>query len=579
MRNRHVIVLGGGGHAEVVISTLQAAGRAVDCILDDNDEIRSSHIQGVPVVGHTDRAHDFRHLEAIIAIGDNQKRRELAERANLDWTIAVHPSAVVHPDVPVGPGAVVFAGAVIQPGARIGAHAIINTSATVDHDCIVGDFAHIAPGVHLGGNVSVGEGAFIGLAAVVLPNHRVGEWATLGAGSVAIADTEPGSVAVGVPSRYVRRNGQPVRSWLSVCETAPAKRATRIHATFIGLTDTRWGELLSCARHDFYHLPEYLKLCGKYEYGEPVAFYAEDGRSACLVPMLLRRLPDSLGAPLYWCDLVSPYGYPCPLFTQPMEADRVSAYLTALQETSDEIGACSVFVRSHPLLDKPEGTVSHTAYIQQGKTVSIDLTLSEHDMWHQTRDGHRGDIRRLEKLKFVPIMDDWALYEDFGRIYRETMVRIDADASYHFGDDYFRDLRCALGDRLHLCCVLSPDGCLAGGGLFATTGDIMEYHLSGTDAKYHRLGPTKLMLHFVRAWGKRHGCSVLHLGGGVGAREDALFDFKAGFSPKRHQFGTLRMVVNERRWAALMLRARQPLNPLGDLSASYFPPYRRRSGE
>jgi sugar O-acyltransferase (sialic acid O-acetyltransferase NeuD family) len=575
MNDRHVIVLGAGGHAKVVIATLQATGRAVECILDDDDALHGSNILGVPVIGNIDCAHSFRHLEAIIAVGDNKIRRELAERVNLDWTLAVHPSALIHPDVHIGPGTVVFAGGVIQPGARIGAHVIINTGATVDHDCVVGDYVHIAPGVHLGGSVIIDDDAFVGIAATVLPNVHIGRWAKLGGGAVAIHDVESRTVAVGVPSRYLRRNGQPLRSCPNVCGNASALPAIPVHATFIGPSDTRWGEVLSCARHDFYHLPEYLKLCGKYEDGEPIAFYAEDGQSACLIPLLLKRIPKTLESPPSWCDLVSPYGYPGPLYTQPIDADRASSYLRAFQRVSEEIGACSAFVRLHPFLDAPAGTAPLATYARQGETASIDLTVSEDEMWRRTRHGHRSDIRRLEKLKFGVVMDDWRLYGDFARMYRETMLRIGADATYHFGDEYFRNLRCALGERLHLCCVTSPDACLAGGGLFTTFGDMMQYHLSGTDAEYHRLGPTKLMLHFVRAWARQCGYSTLHLGGGVRAREDSLYEFKTGFSTNRHIFRTLRMVVSEHRYAALMLLAGRPLNLASDLDAPYFPPYHR----
>jgi hypothetical protein len=84
------------------------------------------------------------------------------------------------------------------------------------------------------------------------------------------------------------------------------------------------------------------------------------------------------------------------------------------------------------------------------------------------------------------------------------------------------------------------------------------------------MAPTKLMLHFVRLWGRQLGCRVLHLGG-VGAQKDALFEFMAVFSPDRHEFRTLRMIPNERGCAALMLRAGLPFNPGADLKEQYFP--------
>ena len=157
------------------------------------------------------------------------------------------------------------------------------------------------------------------------------------------------------------------------------------------------------------------------------------------------------------------------------------------------------------------------------------------------------------------------------------MTRLGADGFYHFSNEYFADLRAGLGDHLHLCCILSPEGRPVAGALFTTCGGIMGTHLSGSDPDYHRLAPKKLLIHFARLWGRQRGCSVLHLGGGVGSRRDTVFDFKAGFSPNRGELRTLRMIPNEARYAALMSRGGLPLNPSGDLEAEFFPPHRRRS--
>ena len=81
------------------------------------------------------------------------------------------------------------------------------------------------------------------------------------------------------------------------------------------------------------------------------------------------------------------------------------------------------------------------------------------------------------------------------------------------------------------------------------------------------------MLHFVRTWAKSRGLQRLHLGGGVGASEDSLFRFKAGFSTDRHPFRTLRVVLDELAYADLV-RARQPQSDPGD-HTGFFPLYRK----
>ncbi|HUP35368.1 MAG TPA: NeuD/PglB/VioB family sugar acetyltransferase [Candidatus Limnocylindria bacterium] len=196
-----IVVIGAGGHAKVLISTLIARGFSIEAVLDDDDSKWGMDVQGTRV----SRIERERGGSGIIGIGDNAQRRELARALNFEWQTVVHPSACVHLSAKVGRGTVVFAGAVVQPDAVIGDHVIVNTGATIDHDCVIGDYAHLAPGVHLAGSVHVGEGAFLGIGSVVIPGVKIGRWSTLGAGAVATRDLADGVVAVGVPAVALKR--------------------------------------------------------------------------------------------------------------------------------------------------------------------------------------------------------------------------------------------------------------------------------------------------------------------------------------------------------------------------------------
>jgi len=198
-----VVVFGAGGHAKVVIATLQASGRRVTAIYDDDENCRGKTVLGIPVLGPLKQACADGVRRAVLAIGDNAIRRQLAECFSFDWESVVHPSAVVHPSVQLGEGSVIFAGAIVQPDARIGPHAIVNTGATVDHDCVVETCASIGPGAHLAGNVSIGQGAAIGTGACVIPGVSIGDETVVGAGTVVIADLPTKVVAVGSPARIV----------------------------------------------------------------------------------------------------------------------------------------------------------------------------------------------------------------------------------------------------------------------------------------------------------------------------------------------------------------------------------------
>ncbi len=346
-------------------------------------------------------------------------------------------------------------------------------------------------------------------------------------------------------------------------------------AELIEPQDTRWSDFLASARHDFYHLPEYALFSARHEGGTPVAFYARDDDSAFLVPLLLRPLPSHLGAPGDWRDATTPYGYPGPILSPITDTAALEHFLEALRGVATEHNVVTAFFRLHPFFPLPEQLLSRFGtVVNQGQTVHIDLTLSPDEMWGQTRDNHRRGIKKLTAAGFYTQLDNWDFYQEFIDIYHVTMKRVEASAFYFFSDSYFTDLRAALGPRLHLVTVHSPEGNVAAGALFTVSEGIVQYHLGGTADAYLSQAPAKLMFDFARRWAKEAGGSVLHLGGGTGGQADSLFQFKAGFSKLRTDFYTFRVILDEGKNATLVQRRREQCKGAGE-NANFFPTYRQ----
>jgi sugar O-acyltransferase (sialic acid O-acetyltransferase NeuD family) len=210
---KRVLIIGAGGHAQVVADVLGRMGDADNEVtpigyLDDDPALLGNDRLGLPVLGNTKQLSMVAHDAIVVAIGDNETRRHLFERwvsAGERLIIACHPSATIAPDVLIGPGTMICARVVVSPGSRIGADVILNTACTVDHHNVIGDHVHVAPGVRLGGDVTIGEGTLVGISATVMPQRTVGAWSVIGAGSLVSKDIPSYSVAVGVPARVIRR--------------------------------------------------------------------------------------------------------------------------------------------------------------------------------------------------------------------------------------------------------------------------------------------------------------------------------------------------------------------------------------
>lgn len=204
-----VIVIGGGGHAKVLISTLLLQHRNVLGFVDLKPD--SPAVLGVTQLGNDDAIlmhspHQVRLVNGIGSIGSTEARRNVYEgfrHKQYIFESVIHPSAIIALDVDIESGAQVMAGAVIQPGSRLGSNAIINTGACIDHDCLIGAHAHIAPGATLSGNVTVGQGAHIGTGACIVQGVSVGTRAIVGAGAVVLRNVPDEITVIGVPAAPV----------------------------------------------------------------------------------------------------------------------------------------------------------------------------------------------------------------------------------------------------------------------------------------------------------------------------------------------------------------------------------------
>ena len=201
MTHLGIILVGGGGHAQVVLDALLENATSVRGFVDDR--------ANCPLAGVVDRLGGLETLNedarVLLCIGDVATRRRVLgvlAGARIVGPV-IHPSAVVSPSASIAEGAFVGPGAIINADARIGAHAIVNSGAIVEHDCRVGENTHVAPGAVLGGGVEVGSDSLVGMGSRVLPGVSIGTGSIIGAGAVVTVDVGDGETVVGVPGRVV----------------------------------------------------------------------------------------------------------------------------------------------------------------------------------------------------------------------------------------------------------------------------------------------------------------------------------------------------------------------------------------
>jgi sugar O-acyltransferase (sialic acid O-acetyltransferase NeuD family) len=208
-----IVVVGAGGHAKVIVDSIERSGTwELVGLLDAHLPV------GTQILGHNVLGSDqlLPQLFAegmvtgvVIAVGDNFLRAKIAAALRklapaIAFPAIIHPAASIARSAKIGAGTVVMAGAVVNSSATVGEFCILNTNCSLDHDCTLGNYASLAPNACVGGSATIGESTAISLGANVIHRVTIGAHTVVGAGATVLKDLPDHSVAYGTPARVIR---------------------------------------------------------------------------------------------------------------------------------------------------------------------------------------------------------------------------------------------------------------------------------------------------------------------------------------------------------------------------------------
>lgn len=192
---KNVVVIGAGGHGRVIAELVRAAGDNFVGFLDD-----------AQIPGSLGRICDYDKINDccfVVAIGNARQRESIADKLDVEWYTAVHPTAVISPSASIGEGSVIMANAVVNTGATVGRHCIINTGAIIEHDNVIEDFSHISVGAKLGGSVHIGRSSWISIGSTISNNISICSGCIVGTGAAVVKNIELAGTYVGVPAKKI----------------------------------------------------------------------------------------------------------------------------------------------------------------------------------------------------------------------------------------------------------------------------------------------------------------------------------------------------------------------------------------
>ena len=336
----------------------------------------------------------------------------------------------------------------------------------------------------------------------------------------------------------------------------------------------KWETIVrSFKRFDVYYLPGYVRAFELNGDGKAILLYFENGNTKAVNVVMKRDIANcaALKGKIeedYWFDFTTPYGYGGWL----VEGDDYQALQQEYESFAERQHIVSEFVRFHPMLQNWVGLGEIYNETLLGKTIFMD-TSSEEKIWSNFTSQNRGKVRKAIKngLEVFWCRDERIL-DSFIDIYNETMNKDSATDYYYFNKDFFKSIMNDLKYNA-MWFYAMKDGEIAAAAVFLFCNGQMHYHLSGSRRKYQSIAPVNLLLYEAALWASMNGYQTLHMGGGVGAKEDSLFVFKKSFNRNEEaEFHIGKRVFNTKKYQELVnLRCvEEPGHP----ESGYFPKYR-----
>jgi sugar O-acyltransferase (sialic acid O-acetyltransferase NeuD family) len=208
-----LLILGATGFPEVaqVIRDAGKVGPAYEVIgiLDDDESLHGSTVEGVKVFGPLDtvRLHPSAYL--LLAIGSHRSRitrYQILERLHVErerFATIVHPSAVVYPSAKIGKGCVVYPGAAVFHRATLADHVLVLPNTIVGVGTTICEGAMLTSLVSTTANVFVGPYSHLGTLSAIAEGVKIGPGAQVGMGSVVLRDLPAGCFCLGNPAKVI----------------------------------------------------------------------------------------------------------------------------------------------------------------------------------------------------------------------------------------------------------------------------------------------------------------------------------------------------------------------------------------
>ncbi|MDE8668155.1 GNAT family N-acetyltransferase [Pseudarthrobacter sp. H3Y2-7] len=340
----------------------------------------------------------------------------------------------------------------------------------------------------------------------------------------------------------------------------------------------RWSEAWNRwpAREVFAH-PHYLRLFGTHT-EKAVCVLFESHNGTVLYPFFLRNVDAPYMKDIEYRgvrDIASPYGYGGPMVIESFNRKALAAeFWNHFDSWCERSNVISEFVRFTLFTDSLLEFPGEAEVIQNNVVRSLDLSAEE--LWMDFDHKVRKNVKKAQRLGVTIEVDlEGEFFDDFYRIYKDTMDRRSASSGYYFGEDFFRAIHESLSGQFAYFHARHEERIVSTELVLLSEENAYSF-LGGTLGEAFDKRPNDLLKFEIMKWAGQNGKKRFVLGGGFAAN-DGIFKYKKAFAPSGSvPFLVGRRILNPVTYNALVEGsvARRTIDGAPPIPNGYFPAYR-----
>jgi hypothetical protein len=274
-------------------------------------------------------------------------------------------------------------------------------------------------------------------------------------------------------------------------------------------------------------------------------------------------------------DVISPYGYSGPLISENTSEIDLKQFWHFIDLWYKENNIITEFIR----FSLDNNTTGYNGTIIPALNNVCGEILEENEQWlkfdKKVRNNFRKAFDNQLSFKIHSNKIESNVVAQFYNIYKDTMIRRNADIQLYFSLGYFENYSKANPNHCAIAMVYKDDVPISTEFLLLSKDNVYSY-LGGTNSEYFNFRPNDFLKVNVINWSRMNNFKNYILGGGR-IDNDNLYTYKKSFFPKEKDlvFYTGRKILNQKIYDELNAKTLNSFVINNSEIVDFFPTYRK----